>query len=551
MLGHNNNSNKQQKLQKQNSMPIVERQLSVIFDTIDFTQVTSPLKPLAELCRLRCKKARLEPKNISEQLPESLWIKIFSYLGPLERISLGLCSRRLQLITSHWLDVNSLEIRPEWANDLAISTGLPLSSGYRRRLPSLRSKPKNQPKSFHLQDSEQPERLLKILLCRLANGQLLELTIWDACLSERLRNCIIRCSQLLRCLRLWMIVLVVVLGIEAPLIIQKAHNCGRWLNTYHPSPLLISLIAKAINAPFEELQLTNCRLSLSALELILPKCSKSLKRLSIGCTFGKEQKRIQHFNSSALFRFIEFYLPKNIRVLRVHHNARRIPNFAEIGGMSSNCSIQEPISTTTKTSLNSCSSPSLSFSNYFSSSTTSSSYQKKYSKGSLFSNNSSIDSSNNDINLTIEQQQNIKLINLKKSSTFHTSSSPRIPSSACSTISWPGTNNSNKEDEQLSLATSSTWCTLSTDLLQNKDNKVKEKSSNCNNLLFNRKLTIFAIAEELLGRMGSPIQSPYVYTTNQNNNQPSGVQRVIHGDLVKTIPLSSLGMESDWESDIE
>uniref|UniRef100_A0A915MV62 Uncharacterized protein n=1 Tax=Meloidogyne javanica TaxID=6303 RepID=A0A915MV62_MELJA len=73
---------------------------------------------------------------------------------------------------------------------------------------------------------------------------------------------------------------------------------------------------------------------------------------------------------------------------------------------------------------------------------------------------------------------------------------PRIPSSACSTISWPGTNNSTKEDEQLSLATSSTWCTLSTDLLQNKDNKVGEKSSNCNKLLFNRKLTIFAIAEE-------------------------------------------------------
>jgi len=120
MLGHNNNSNKQQKLQKQNSMPIVERQLSVIFDTIDFTQVTSPLKPLAELCRLRCKKARLEPKNISEQLPESLWIKIFSYLGPQERIALGQCSRRLQLITSHWLDVNSLEIRPEWANGLEL-----------------------------------------------------------------------------------------------------------------------------------------------------------------------------------------------------------------------------------------------------------------------------------------------------------------------------------------------------------------------------------------------------------------------------------------------
>jgi len=110
---------------------------------------------------------------------------------------------------------------PPPAQSQTIPTGLPHSSGYRRRLPSLRSKPKNQPKSFHLrlqlssgrsfriktinslEDSEQPERLLKILLCRLANGQLLELTIWDACLSDRLRNCIIRCSQSLRCLRLW------------------------------------------------------------------------------------------------------------------------------------------------------------------------------------------------------------------------------------------------------------------------------------------------------------------------------------------------------------
>uniref|UniRef100_A0A1I8BLL4 F-box domain-containing protein n=1 Tax=Meloidogyne hapla TaxID=6305 RepID=A0A1I8BLL4_MELHA len=235
------NSNNQQKLQKQNSMP-VERRLSVIFDTIDFTQ---PLKPLTELCRLRYKKARLEPKNICEQLPETLWIKIFSYLGPLERISLGQCSKRLQLITSHWLDINCLEIRPEWENDLFSSpsppppqqpsqqlqtttTNYPLSIGHRRRLPSLRSKPKNSPKSFHLRlkfssghsfriktinslnDSEQPEKLLKFLLYRFEcnnqerKGKLLELTIWDACLSERLKNCIIRCcSQSLRCLRLW------------------------------------------------------------------------------------------------------------------------------------------------------------------------------------------------------------------------------------------------------------------------------------------------------------------------------------------------------------
>lgn len=72
--------------------------------------------------------------------------------------------------------------------------------------------------------------------------------------------------------------------------------------------------------------------------------------------------------------------------------------------------------------------------------------------------------------------------------------------------------------------------------------------------------------------MGCPIQSPYVYTTGQgaagNGNCGNGHQqmtagnkgggggtgrgmRIIRGDLVRAIPLASLGMESDWESDDE
>lgn len=48
--------------------------------------------------------------------------------------------------------------------------------------------------------------------------------------------------------------------------------------------------------------------------------------------------------------------------------------------------------------------------------------------------------------------------------------------------------------------------------------------------------------QEILGRMAAPISSPHVYTRSSKCEV-----RVIKGDLVKPIPLSSLGMESDYE----
>lgn len=39
----------------------------------------------------------------------------------------------------------------------------------------------------------------------------------------------------------------------------------------------------------------------------------------------------RHYNSSVLFRWIEYQLPIKIRVLRIHHNGNRVPNFAQLG----------------------------------------------------------------------------------------------------------------------------------------------------------------------------------------------------------------------------
>lgn len=48
--------------------------------------------------------------------------------------------------------------------------------------------------------------------------------------------------------------------------------------------------------------------------------------------------------------------------------------------------------------------------------------------------------------------------------------------------------------------------------------------------------------QEILGRMAAPVHSPHVYTKSSKREV-----RVVKGDLVKPIPLSSLGMESDFE----
>ncbi|KAH7694208.1 hypothetical protein AAVH_38750, partial [Aphelenchoides avenae] len=53
-------------------------------------------------------------------------------------------------------------------------------------------------------------------------------------------------------------------------------------------------------------------------------------------------------------------------------------------------------------------------------------------------------------------------------------------------------------------------------------------------------------SQEILGRMASPMRSPHVYSKNVVRRADNRI-RIIKGDLVKPIPLSCLGMESDYE----
>jgi hypothetical protein len=52
--------------------------------------------------------------------------------------------------------------------------------------------------------------------------------------------------------------------------------------------------------------------------------------------------------------------------------------------------------------------------------------------------------------------------------------------------------------------------------------------------------------QEVLGRVADPMRSPHVYTKNNKREV-----RIIKGDLVRPIPLASLGMESDYELELD
>ena len=288
-----------------------------------------------------------------------------------------------------------------------------------------------------------------------------------------------------------------------------------------------SLVSK-IRAPIENLQLTGVYLPLKSVEILAENLGHSLKRLSIGCTFGQEKKRIpilktlqqmrsitdldlppflfhlsenacpdavvqqlldvlplkalgfRHYNSSVLFRFIEQHLPVKIRVLRIHHNANRIPNFAQLGTESE---IEKP--------------------------------EKKSSVSSRYSILSTSRSSvgSNENNNGLQRRDSIgaataKAVESRKDST--------ISSLALRRLTIFAVEEAKRRTLRLRRRTYS-----NVDVIYTQESQA---------------------GQEVLGRMAEPMRSPHVYSKSAKREI-----RIIHGDLVRPIPIAQLGNESDFE----
>jgi len=320
-------------------------------------------------------------------------------------------------------------------------------------------------------------------------------------------------------------------SLEELLILDSSPNAS---NCVSCSASFDKTCAQKLKAPIKNIQLTGLQLPLSSFQIIAERLAPSCTRLAIGCVFGKEEKRLdylrtlmtmklvndldfppfmfhlsevavadglvekildelplkalgfRHYNSSVLFRFIENRLPLKIRVLRIHHNANRIPNFASLGEP------EEPI-VVKKSSV---------YSNY----------------SILSASRSSIGSSN--------AVNEARIISNGATQTYSSSSDSDILSTLAS--------------RRLTIFA------LAEETKNSRNHKLKQKCYFGVNVFY---LQQTRATLEVFGRIASPITSPHIYS--RNIKKGSSV-RLIKGDLVKTIPLSSLGLESDYElSDIE
>uniref|UniRef100_A0AC35G974 F-box domain-containing protein n=1 Tax=Panagrolaimus sp. PS1159 TaxID=55785 RepID=A0AC35G974_9BILA len=520
------------------------------------------------------KKGVVEAKPITlTDLPISVIQHISSFIPPLDRFKLQATCRHTNFALSTWPDT-SIEIRSE---DYGFTDTVATS-----RMSFQFPMGKANKSSFHVKIITDPSgrcyrirttqerssaKTLKSFLTKFSNLQ--ELTIWDACLTSEFST-ILSKFQSIKVLRLW----------NCSRYFEKKNQSQKLIRSLLSLPNLQSLLildstapgssaascraifskslALKIQAPIENFQITGMTLPLKSLEVIAENLSPTVKRLSIGCTFGKESKRLQylralqqmtnvndldlppfifhlgelfvpdgvvqklftslplkalgfrHYNSSVLFRFIEYQLPIKVRVLRIFHNANRIPNFSSIG--------QEPLEA-----------------------------EKPEKKSSVSSRYSILSTSRSSIGSNENNNNNSSTT----TTTTINGGGPRRDSIGTSTKAAAAEAINNPKQQQ----------------------QPQHKSSNVSTLEM-RRLTIFAIEEakrrtqrlrrrayanvdvvytqesqagqEVLGRMAEPMRSPHVYSRSAKREM-----RVIKGDLVRPIPLASLGYESDFEDGLE
>jgi hypothetical protein len=179
-----------------------------------------------------------------------------------------------------------------------------------------------------------------------------------------------------------------------------------------------------------------------------------------------------------------------IRVLRIHHNSNRVPHFASLG-------IEPEEAPVKKTSAVS-----------------------RYSI--LSASRSSISSSNAAV---IAQEVS------------------QIPSSSDS--SGSGTKDSSIASN-LAARRLTIFALAESSNKNQRNQKLRQKSYNGVQVFY---LQESRATQEIFGRFASPMKSPHVYSKSMKKDSKV---RIIKGDLVKPIPLSSLGLESDYElSDLE
>ncbi|VDK88520.1 unnamed protein product [Litomosoides sigmodontis] len=476
-------------------------------------------------------------------LPEEALRRLTDYLSPLERLKLQQCCKHFHAIYAKWSDIVALDVQIIEQNDIDqqgfAQHSKRAKSAYRIQLTNIRGVTYNLRFSF----DKYANRGLKVMLSRLQS--LLSLTIRNGCLLEEFSNVL---SQLhsVTTLRIWnsacyfnkkrrllhslfsLPQLESILILDSTILPQTDSQCTAAFPCF---------LANSIKASIVNLQIVGLYISSKAINALCERLHGSLKRLAIGCTYGKENKKDRYCKAIAKLQIVEdldippyiFHLGEKaeiddsiLRLLSkdqlnclgfrhynsavIHHSGNRIPNFAQLGVPQPEPEEKPPQRKT--------------------------SWLNSRSVSNMGSKNS-IDSSSD---RSLESLTN----DVRKDSSGNsicTSSTTEITQMIAMTCS-----NEQKKLRQTQLS--------SRNLTIFAIEETRRKMITCARKLRRRVYSgvqVFFIQEsmdtqEILGRMAAPLPSPHVYTRSSEREV-----RVIKGDLVKPIPLSSLGMESDYE----
>uniref|UniRef100_A0A915PXN2 F-box domain-containing protein n=1 Tax=Setaria digitata TaxID=48799 RepID=A0A915PXN2_9BILA len=460
----------------------------------------------------------------SNCIPEVALLRLSEYFTPLERLKLQQCCKYFHAIYGKWLDITALDIRivEQKSNDDSehtlftrhfIQHSKNANFAYRIELTDKRGATY----SLKSTSDKYANQTLKIMLSRPARRLLHSLFSFPLLQS------------------------IFVLDSIIP---QSSSQCTAAFPCF---------LADSIKGPIVNLQIVGLYISSKAIDALCERLHRTLKRMAIGCTYGKENKKeryckaiaklqvvedldippyvfhlgetfeidesvvqllnklqlnclgFRHYNSAVLFHFIESKMPHNIRLLRIHHSPNRIPNFAQLGTPQPEPEEKPP--------------------------QRKSSWLNSRSNSNMGSKNS-IDSSSD---RSLESLTN---------ELWKESSRSSMSTSGTSDIAQMTVTSSSNElnSRKTSLASRN----LTIFAIEEAPRKMVQCTRKLRRRVYSG-VQVFYMQEsmdtqEILGRMAAPIRSPHVYTMSSKREV-----RVIRGDLVKPIPLSSLGMESDYE----
>lgn len=268
----------------------------------------------------------------SLQFPDEILCKIVTHVPPKDRLKLQLVCRRFNSLFSQWADISAVEIRSEVYGCGRFSDAIqqlpPFLESQSTAASIFNFHPKPPRISFYVKlmdgygnchqmrtlQNRISFHMLKLLLARLTNIR--QLTISESCLSLEFISTIRRLTTV-KTLRLWncskyfekksrdkklLYALLSLPNIDELLVLDDTPSSSNFASCL--ARFDKSCAQKIRPGAIKSIQLTGLHLPLSAFHILVDRLAPSCTRFIIGCTFGKEERRLDYLKTMMKLKLV-------------------------------------------------------------------------------------------------------------------------------------------------------------------------------------------------------------------------------------------------------